>query len=141
MTLASVPPLKRNSPRSEMQLRSPEKAVTRCGSTHYYCGMKLYTAKLVEVATMVTRHPPLNEWTEAVGSERLSCPSRISGLTSRFRAPGGVMPVWSRNGHESLLPYEDQQIIVVSYTVNGDSFVADQPRLWAGKKLANVGWV
>jgi serine/threonine-protein kinase len=29
--------------------------------------------------------------------------------------------------------------MVVGYTVNGDSFQPDKPRLWSGKRLANVG--
>ena len=29
--------------------------------------------------------------------------------------------------------------MVVAYTVKGDSFVADQPRLWSETHLANVG--
>ena len=29
--------------------------------------------------------------------------------------------------------------MVVNYTVKGDSFVADKPRVWFGKQLANLG--
>jgi Tol biopolymer transport system component len=52
---------------------------------------------------------------------------------------GGVMPVWSRNGHELFYRTEDQRIMVANYTVKGESFVADKPRVWSGKKLANLG--
>jgi hypothetical protein len=33
----------------------------------------------------------------------------------------------------------DSQIMVTGYTVNGDSFVADKPRVWSEKKIANIG--
>jgi Tol biopolymer transport system component len=52
---------------------------------------------------------------------------------------GGVYPVWSRNGHELFFRTEDNQIMVASYTVKGDSFVADKPRAWSEKKIANIG--
>jgi Tol biopolymer transport system component len=52
---------------------------------------------------------------------------------------GGVYPVWSRNGHDLFFRTEDSQIMVAGYTVNGESFVADKPRVWSEKKIANVG--
>ena len=44
---------------------------------------------------------------------------------------GGVYPVWSRNGRELFFRTEDSQIMVASYTVKGDSLVADKPRVWS----------
>ena len=52
---------------------------------------------------------------------------------------GGVYPVWSRNGRELFFRTEDNRIMVATYTVKGDSFVADKPRVWSEKALANVG--
>jgi Tol biopolymer transport system component len=52
---------------------------------------------------------------------------------------GGVYPEWSRDGHELFFRTEDNQIMVASYTVKGDSFVADKPRVWSEKRIANVG--
>jgi hypothetical protein len=52
---------------------------------------------------------------------------------------GGTMPVWSRNGHELFYRTEDQRIMVANYTVKGEKFEADKPRVWFGKRLANVG--
>src|SRR5258708_40326833 len=49
------------------------------------------------------------------------------------------MPVWSRNGHELFYRTDDQRIMVVNYTVKGESFVADKPRVWFRKQLANIG--
>ncbi len=49
------------------------------------------------------------------------------------------MPVWSRNGHELFYRAVDNRIMVANYTVKGESFVADKPRVWSGKQLANIG--
>jgi len=50
----------------------------------------------------------------------------------------GLDPVWSRNGHELFFRTDDNQIMVASYTVKGDSFVVDKPRVWSEKRIANV---
>ena len=52
---------------------------------------------------------------------------------------GGVIPVWSRNGHELFYRAVDNRIMVANYTVKGESFMADKPRVWSRKQLANVG--
>jgi serine/threonine-protein kinase len=49
---------------------------------------------------------------------------------------GGTWPLWSRNSRELFYHTEDQRIMVAAYTVKGDSFVPDKPRLWAVKRLA-----
>jgi hypothetical protein len=51
---------------------------------------------------------------------------------------GGVYPRFARNGRELFFRTEDSQIMVTSYTVKGDSFVADKPRLWTEGRLANL---
>jgi len=52
---------------------------------------------------------------------------------------GGLYPLFSRNGHELFFRTEENQILVASYMVKGASFVADKPRVWSEKKLANIG--
>jgi len=52
---------------------------------------------------------------------------------------GGTMPVWSRNGRELFYRTEDSRLMVATYTVNGDTFVADKPRVWSEQRLANTG--
>jgi len=52
---------------------------------------------------------------------------------------GGTMPRWARNGRELFYRTEDSRIMVVTYTARGDTFVADKPRLWSDKPLANTG--
>jgi serine/threonine-protein kinase len=45
---------------------------------------------------------------------------------------GGDRPFWSRNGHE--LGYgSGSGLMTVRYTVSGDTFVADKPRMWIEK--------
>jgi Tol biopolymer transport system component len=51
---------------------------------------------------------------------------------------GGMMALWSQNGRELFYRTADQRIMVVTYTVRGDSFVADKPRLWTEKRLADT---
>ena len=48
---------------------------------------------------------------------------------------GGSDPVWSRNGRELFFRTADNRIMVATYMVKGDSFVADQPRGWSEKRL------
>jgi Tol biopolymer transport system component len=52
---------------------------------------------------------------------------------------GGHTPVWSRNGRELFYRTEDGRIMVVTYAVKGDSFVAEKPRQWSSGRLAYSG--
>jgi Tol biopolymer transport system component len=61
-------------------------------------------------------------------------PSSGQGSKVPFSNSGGTGPRWSRNGRE-LVYQSGDQIMVASYTVNGDTFVADKPRVW----IANLG--
>jgi serine/threonine protein kinase len=51
---------------------------------------------------------------------------------------GGRLPVWSRKNRE-LLYRSDDQIMAVNYTVKGDSFVPEKPRVWVSK-LGGATW-
>jgi len=51
---------------------------------------------------------------------------------------GGTDSRWSRNGHE-LLYRSGDQIMAASYTVKGDTFVAEKPRVWVAK-LGGTIW-
>ena len=64
-------------------------------------------------------------------------PDRGSQVT--ISNAGGTMPAWSRIGHELFYRTEDQRIMVANYTVKGESFIPDKPRIWFGNRLANVG--
>jgi serine/threonine-protein kinase len=52
---------------------------------------------------------------------------------------GGVYPTWGRNGRELLYRTDDNHVMVAAYKVTGDSFVAEKPRAWTERRLANVG--
>jgi Tol biopolymer transport system component len=52
---------------------------------------------------------------------------------------GGTLPVWSPNNHELFYRTEDERIMVANYTVKGDSFVSEKPRVWSGRQLADLG--
>ena len=52
---------------------------------------------------------------------------------------GGLYPVWSHNGRELFFRSGDNRIMAASYTSKGDSFAADQPRVWSEKQPANFG--
>jgi serine/threonine-protein kinase len=52
---------------------------------------------------------------------------------------GGAYPAWSRSRHELFFRTPDNRIMVAPYTVTGDSFLAERPRLWSEKRLANFG--
>ncbi|MFN7934171.1 MAG: protein kinase [Bryobacteraceae bacterium] len=51
---------------------------------------------------------------------------------------GGVVAVWAPNGRELFWRTTEQQIMVAGYTVKGDSFVPDKPRLWSERRLADT---
>jgi hypothetical protein len=50
-----------------------------------------------------------------------------------------VYPAWSRTGRQLFFESLDNQIMVADYTVEGDSFIGDQPRVWSEIRLANLG--
>jgi Tol biopolymer transport system component len=48
---------------------------------------------------------------------------------------GGLEAAWSRTARELLYRAFDNRIMVASYTVEGDSFKADKPRLWSEQAI------
>jgi serine/threonine-protein kinase len=59
----------------------------------------------------------------------------------QISSDGGTYPMWSRSGRELFFESLDDRIVVAGYTVQGDSFKPDKPRLWSEKALANPGAV
>ena len=51
---------------------------------------------------------------------------------------GGTYPMWSRSGRELFFESLDNRIMVAAYTVQGDSFMPDKPRLWSEKALSST---
>jgi serine/threonine-protein kinase len=54
---------------------------------------------------------------------------------------GGVYPAFSPNGRDLFYRTEDGQVMVASYVVKNNAFVADPPRVFSEKRLANMGLV
>jgi serine/threonine-protein kinase len=56
-------------------------------------------------------------------------------------AAGGAYPVWSRaesQPHQLLYATSEGRIMVVDYTVEGDSFRNSKPRLWTDKQIGTI---
>jgi serine/threonine-protein kinase len=52
---------------------------------------------------------------------------------------GGTFPIWSRVKRELFYSNLDRQIMVAGYTIKGDVFDAEKPRLWSGTPYASRG--
>jgi serine/threonine-protein kinase len=57
----------------------------------------------------------------------------------QISSDGGVYAVWAKNGRELYYEANDHRIMVLDYTVSGDSFVPGQPRRWSDKQLFTPG--
>ena len=66
-------------------------------------------------------------------------PSSGEGGKWQISNTGGTAPAWSGNGREVLYQSGDQ-VMSVSYTVNGDSFIAERPRVWVSKLGGATGF-
>lgn len=52
---------------------------------------------------------------------------------------GGLYGIWSNNGRELFYQTLDNRIMVVEYTVHGDSFEPGKPRVWSDKQIFYAG--
>jgi len=62
-----------------------------------------------------------------------------SGRKWQISDGGGLYVLWSKNGRELFYETQDNRIMVVSYSVEGNSFVPGRPRLWSDKSLLYFG--
>ena len=65
-------------------------------------------------------------------------PSSGQGGKWQISNSGGTVPRWSRCAHELVYQMGDQ-IMAARYAVNGDTFVAEKPRVWIAK-LGGTEW-
>jgi len=65
-------------------------------------------------------------------------PSSGQGGKWQISNNGGDSPHWPRNGHD-LFYQSGDQIMAATYTVKGDTFVAEKPRVWL-TKLGGTEW-
>jgi len=70
----------------------------------------------------------------------LSTQRRAAGRKWLVSNGGGHTPIWSRNGRELFYEGPDYRLRVAAYTVKGDLFVAEKPRIWSGKQMADIGF-
>jgi len=63
-----------------------------------------------------------------------------NGSQVQISNAGGISPIWSPNRHELFFRTVDQRIMVAGYSVQGNSFVPDKPRVWSSRTLANTGF-
>jgi serine/threonine-protein kinase len=52
---------------------------------------------------------------------------------------GGAYPIFSTDGRELFFRNLDNQVMAAAYTVKGDSFIAEKPRIWCATPMANLG--
>lgn len=70
----------------------------------------------------------------------LSAQQHATGSKWLVSNGGGHSPIWSRNGRQLFYQDFDRRIKVVSCAIKGDSFVAEKPRLWSSKQMAEIGF-
>jgi hypothetical protein len=93
-----------------------------------------------EASDMMPQFSPNGKW--------IAYRSNLSGSTQIYVRPASgqagqwvvstsaaaTSPVWSRGGHDLL--YRDafgNQVMAVAYTANGDTFLAEKPRVWLAR--------
>ncbi len=90
---------------------------------------------------------PDGRWLAYSSNESEKSEVYVRAFSSQSSAPGGKWqisndgggtPRWSRNGHE-LLYQSGYRIMAASYTVKGDTFMAEKPRVWIAK-LGGEEW-
>ncbi len=62
-----------------------------------------------------------------------------SGGKWQISSGGGLYPFWSNNGRELFYETSDNEIMVLDYTVDGDSFSHGKPRMWSEVPLFYTG--
>ena len=92
------------------------------------------------------RFSPDGRWIAYVSNESGSYQVYIRAFPDRggqwqISNNGGTYPIWSQHGNQLFYRSDDHRIMVVTYTVKGDSILADQPKLWSDKRLADLGQV
>ncbi|HVH29094.1 MAG TPA: hypothetical protein VM818_20210 [Vicinamibacterales bacterium] len=56
----------------------------------------------------------------------------------RISTSGGKFPAWSRAASELLFLGGDDRIMVVEYSINGDTFTAGRPRQWSPTQIRRI---
>ena len=72
---------------------------------------------------------------ESGRSEVFVRPFGGSGVPRQVSTSGGRIPTWSRTRHELFYLSPDSHLMVVSYTVDGDTFRANPPQKWSEQPI------
>ncbi|HYW46707.1 MAG TPA: protein kinase [Bryobacteraceae bacterium] len=76
---------------------------------------------------------------ESGGNEVYVRPFPGPGGKWQISTGGGLYGIWANNGRELFYETADNRIMVMEYTVDGDSFVPGKPRLWCDRRLPYTG--
>jgi hypothetical protein len=58
-----------------------------------------------------------------------------AGAQWQVSTSGGWLPTWSRRRHELFYLSPDSHLMVVSYTIEGDTFRANPPQKWSEQPI------
>jgi serine/threonine-protein kinase len=96
-------------------------------------------------AELLPRFSPDGHWIAYRSSESGSSEIYVrpfppgNGGKWQISTGGGSYGIWSPNGHELFYETSDNRIMVVDYTVDGNTFVHGKPRVWSDKQLFYTG--
>ena len=76
-------------------------------------------------------------WSNETGRQEV-CVRPFPGPGGKWQIStgGGNYPTWSRTKHELFYGTPSAQIMVAPFTVEGDSFRAEKPRLWSDGRFS-----
>src|SRR5262249_26487055 len=57
----------------------------------------------------------------------------------QISAGGGSYPAWSRGGRQLFFKGASERLMVADYTVKGDSFINEKPRVWQDTQMLAFG--
>jgi Tol biopolymer transport system component len=61
------------------------------------------------------------------------------GHGGKWKIADGRFPTWTRSTHELFFLGDDDRIMVMDYTIQGDSFSAGKPRVWSPAQVLRTG--
>jgi len=94
---------------------------------------------------LVPRFSPDGRWiayrsTESGSNEIYVRPfPASSGGKWQISSGGGLYAFWSKDGRQLFYETQDNRIMVMDYTVDGDAFLPGKPRLWSDKQIFYTG--
>jgi dipeptidyl aminopeptidase/acylaminoacyl peptidase len=90
---------------------------------------------------LLPRFSPDGRWiayrSDETGSNEIWVMPFPAGAGARWQvsAGGGLYALWSSKSRQLFYETPDNRIMVVDYSVDGDSFVPGKPRLWSDRQI------